>query len=347
MATQPVETGRIQPWTMAIAVAAMLLCLPAAAPRAEIAELRIGVQFGVGYLPVYVAQAAGLIDARIKEAGLAPVPVTIQNVAGAPQIADGLLSQSMEIGCGGITAMMVAWEKTKAAHGQAMKGMVALSSIPYELLTVDPAIKSLKDLGAKNKIGMTAIKVSIPAIFLQMAAEREFGEGNWSKLDPLTVSLAQPDGATSLLSGGGTVDSYIFAPPFNYQLRERPGIRRIWSSTELTGGAITSLAMWTTSRFREENPRTYGAVIAAMRDAVSFVRNNRREAATIFIKVENSKLPLDFVTSVLGEPDLAFDVVPQHSLDLARFLARTGLLKSPPAEWKDYFFPEIHGESGS
>jgi len=320
--------------------------LPAAS-RAEVTELRIGVQFGVGYLPVYVAQAAGFIDARIKDAGLAPLAVTIQNVAGAPQIADGLLSHTMEIGCGGITAMMVAWEKTKAARGQAMKGMVALSSIPYDLLTVDPAIKSLKDFGEKNKIGMTAIKVSIPAILLQMAAEREFGEGNYNKLDALTVSLAQPDGATSLLSGGGTVDSYIFAPPFNYQLRERPNIRRIWSSTELTGGAITSLAMWTTSRFREENPKIYSVVIAALRDAVTYIRGNRREAAAIFIKAENSKLPLDFVTGVLGEPDLAFDVAPQHSLDLARFLARTGLLKSPPEEWKEYFFPEIHGENGS
>ncbi len=346
MAMQRIATRRILPGIAAGILGCVLLFLPAAS-RAEVTELRIGVQFGVGYLPVYVAQAAGLIDARMKETGLAPVPVTIQNVAGAPQIADGLLSQTMEIGCGGITAMMVAWEKTKAARGQAMKGMVALSSIPYDLLTVDPAIKSLKDFGEKNKIGMTAIKVSIPAIFLQMAAEREFGDGNYGKLDPLTVSLAQPDGATSLLSGGGTVDSYIFAPPFNYQLRERPNIRRIWRSTELTGGAITSLAMWTTSRFREENPKTYGAVIAALRDAVAFIRSNRQEAAAIFIKAENSKLPLDFVTGVLGEPDLAFDVAPQHSLDLARFLARTGLLKSPPTEWREYFFPEIHGENGS
>jgi NitT/TauT family transport system substrate-binding protein len=71
--------------------------------------------------------------------------------------------------------------------------------------------------------------VSVPAIFLQMAAERLYGAGNHGRLDPLTVSLAQPDGAMSLLSGGGTVDSYVFAPPFNYQLSARPNIRS-WSS---------------------------------------------------------------------------------------------------------------------
>ncbi len=326
---------------------AMAFALSPSGALAEVGQLRIGVQFGLGYLPVYVAQSAGFIAQRMNESGLAAIPITVQNVAGAPQINDGLLSQTMEIGCGGITAMMVSWEKTKVAKAQAMKGMVALSSLPYELLTVNPTVRSLKDFGAQNKIGMTAIKVSIPAIFLQMAAEQVFGAGNFNKLDPLTVSLAQPDGATSLLSGGGAVDSYIFAPPFNYQLRDRPNIRRIWSSTDLAGGAITSLSMWATTQFREDNPKTYRAVIAAMRDAVAFIHDNRAQAAEIFIKAENSKLSRDFLVSVLGEPDLAFDLAPQHSLDLAKFLVRTGLLKSAPSDWRDYFFPEIAGENGS
>src|SRR5258708_9529570 len=118
MAMQRIATRRILPGIAAGILGCVLLFLPAAS-RAEVTALRIGVQFGVGYLPVYVAQAAGLIAARMKEAGIAPVPVTIQNVAGAPQIADGLLSQSMEIGCGGITAMMVAWAQTKAARDPA------------------------------------------------------------------------------------------------------------------------------------------------------------------------------------------------------------------------------------
>jgi len=46
--------------------------------------------------------------------------------------------------------MMVAWKRPgRAQRGD--EGMVALSSIPYDLLTVDPAIKSLKDLGEKNR----------------------------------------------------------------------------------------------------------------------------------------------------------------------------------------------------
>jgi NitT/TauT family transport system substrate-binding protein len=330
-----------------LALSGALLALCGAAHASEVAQLRIGVQYGIGYLPIYVASEAKLFDEQLEENGLAPVPVTLVHVAGAPQISDGLLSRSMEIGSGGITAMMVSWDKTRSAKEQAMRGIVALSSLPYELLTIDPAVTSLRDLGERNKIGLTAIKVSVPAILLQMAAEREFGPGGYNKLDPLTVSLAQPDGATSLIAGGGAVDSYIFAPPFNYQLRDQPKIHRVWSSADLIGGDITSLSMWTTTRFREENPLTYRAVFNAIAEAIELIRSHPKRAAEIFIKAENAKLSVDQVTDMLGKPDLAFDVAPHHSLDLAAFLARTGLIKSAPSNWRDYFFPEIHGADGS
>jgi NitT/TauT family transport system substrate-binding protein len=329
-----------------LAIAALgAVCALSAPARAEPSELRIGVQFGVGYLPVYVAQADDLINQHLAAKGLKPIAVTIQNVAGAPQISDGLLSGTMDIGCGGISAMMVAWDKTKAAGGQAMKGMVALSSMPYELFTVDPAVQSLADLSDKNKIGLPAIKVSIPAIFLQMAAARLYGAENYQKLDALTVSFAQPDGVIALLSGNGAVDSYAFAPPFSDQVRDKPRIHRVWSSTELAG-SITSLSMWTTTRFRQDNALTYAAVIAAVRDAVGVIRREPRHAAEIFLKAENSKLPVEFVTAVLGHADLEFGIAPQNSLLPAQFLAQTGVLKSHPADWKDYFFPDIHAEPG-
>jgi NitT/TauT family transport system substrate-binding protein len=320
-------------------------CALAASARAEPATLRIGVQFGVGYLPVYVAQADDLMNRHLVAKGLKPIEIMIQNVAGAPQITDGLLSGTMDIGCGGISAMIVAWDKTKAAGGQAMKGMVALSSMPYELFTVDETVKSLADLSDKNKIGLPAIKVSIPAIFLQMAAARLYGQENYQKLDPLTVSFAQPDGVIALLSGGGAVDSYAFAPPFSDQVRDKPKIHRVWSSTELAD-SITSLSMWTTARFRQDNPATYTAVIDAVRDAVAVIRRDPRHAAETFIKAENSKLPVEFVTAVLGHADLEFGIAPQNSLLLAQFLVRIGVVKSNPADWKDYFFPDIHAEPG-
>jgi len=329
------------------ASALLILVAGAALPaRAEPSTLRIGVQFGVGYLPIYVAQADGLINKHLAEKSLEPIEVTIQNVAGAPQISDGLLSRTMDIGSGGITAMMVQWDKTRAAGGQAMKGMTALSSMGYELYTVDPGVRTLGDLTETNKIGMTAIKVSIPAIFLQMATAKLYGIAQYKKFDALTVSLAQPDGVVALLSGKGAVDNYIFAPPFIDEVKDRPGVHRVWTSNDIVG-SLTALSMWTTARFRDESPVTYNAVIAAVRDAVTVIRRNPRHAAAVFIAAEHSKLPVETVAATLATADKDFDIAPQHSLQLAQFLAETGQLKAKPTDWKDYFFPEIAGEPGS
>ena len=142
-------------------------------------QLRIGVQFGLGYLPLYVAKDAGLFEKRIRERGLDPIPVEFSHLAGGPQVNDGLLSESLEIGSGGYTAMMVYCEKTRSAGDSQLLGVTALSAVPYELFTVDPELRSLKDLErGKDKIGVPSVKVSVPAIYLQMAAEQLFGAGN-------------------------------------------------------------------------------------------------------------------------------------------------------------------------
>jgi NitT/TauT family transport system substrate-binding protein len=63
-------------------------------------QLRIGVQFGLGYLPLYVAKDAGFFERRIREEGLDSIPVEFSHLAGGPQVNDGLLSHSLEIGSG-------------------------------------------------------------------------------------------------------------------------------------------------------------------------------------------------------------------------------------------------------
>src|SRR6516162_5776167 len=95
-------------WTAVLALA--MIALPSSPSLSETAKaLRIGTQFGLGYLPLYVADQAHLFEKRMREQGIAPVPVEIVHVAGGPQINDGLLSGNFEIGSGGYTAMMVSW----------------------------------------------------------------------------------------------------------------------------------------------------------------------------------------------------------------------------------------------
>jgi ABC-type nitrate/sulfonate/bicarbonate transport system substrate-binding protein len=157
-----------------------LLCLAAIASITPFAspclsqtakQLRIGTQFGLGYLPLYVADEMHLFEKRMREQGIEPVPVEIVHVAGGPQINDGLLSGNFEIGSGGYTAMMVSWDKSRNAGDSRLLGVTALSSVPYELFSVNAELKSVKDISReRDRIGVPSVKVSVPAIYLQMQA---------------------------------------------------------------------------------------------------------------------------------------------------------------------------------
>src|SRR5258708_32845029 len=121
------------------------------------------------------------------------------------------------------------------------------------------------DLSERNRMGLPDVKVSVTAIMLQIAAEKLFGQ--FDKLDRLTVSLAQPDGAIALLAGGGSVDSYAFAPPFTLQGKDKPNIHQGWSSTEVFGTPTTALVAWTPAQFPRGNPQTPDAFPARLQTA--------------------------------------------------------------------------------
>jgi NitT/TauT family transport system substrate-binding protein len=330
-----------------LVVCALAMRAGLGAAFAEPKELRIGVQYGLGYLPLYVARDAGLFAKHIAARGLGPISVHIVNFTGGPQIQDGLISGTLDIGAGGITVLLITSDKTRGAGDQEMRGLTALSAVPYELFSVDPKLTSLRDLDAhKNKIGLPAIKVSVPAAFLQMASEQINGIGRQAAWDSMTVSLSQPDGVISLASGGSTVDSYLFAPPFSQQMRTQAHVHRVWSSNELFGSPATALATWTTLRFYRDNPQLVAAFVAAIEEAIARIAADAAEAARIYLHAEPSKLSVAYIEDVLKEPDVRFTLAPHNSMRIAEYLARTGTLKHKPVGWKDYFFPQLHAANG-
>jgi NitT/TauT family transport system substrate-binding protein len=70
-----------------------------------------------------------------------------------------------------------------------------------------------------------------------------------------------------------------------------------------------------------------------------FWKENPRRAAEIYLAAEPAKLSIDGSTIP--------QVAPQGVMALATFMARTGMLKTPPQSWKDVFFPLIHDRDGS
>ena len=93
--------------------------------------------------------------------------------------------------------------------------------------------------------------------------------------------------------------------------------------------------------------QTYPAFYAALAEAEQIIKADKPAAAKAYIRVEQSKLPLDLVEKIVQDPEIDFTIVPQRTYIYAEKLQELGVLKNKAASWKDYFFEEAHGGNGS
>jgi NitT/TauT family transport system substrate-binding protein len=320
------------------------LLTAAFASRAEVAELKVAEQYGIGYLPLMVMEDQKLVEKYAKEAGV-DLKVTWAKFAGGNVMNDALLSDSLHFATGGVAPMVTLWAKTRANYE--VKAVAALDSMPLYLNTRNPAVKSLKDFTDKDKIALPAVKVSIQAVTLQMAAEQAFGPGQYNKLDRLTVSMSHPDGQAALLSGTSEVTSQFSAPPFQFQQLENPAVHKVIDSYTVLGGPATFNLVWTTSKFRNDNPKVYAAFVKALDEAMAMINRDKKWAAEAYLRVSKDKDSVDDIVKMLNDPQVSFTTTPQNVLKYVDFMNKTGAIKVKPASWKDLFFPNAHALPGS
>ncbi len=311
--------------------------------RAEQAEVRIAKQYGLGYLPLVVLEEQKLIERRAAAAGLGDVKVSWVTLSGGPAASDALLSKSVDYIATGVAPLVLLWSRT----GGAVKGVAALDAVPVYLNTTNPAVKTVRDLGEKDRIAVPAVKVSIQAVVLQMAAAKAFGDAAWWRLDPLTVALKHPDAAVALLSGSGAISAHAASPPFVAQELANPKVRTVLNSFELLGGPHTFNVLSSTQAFADANPRTFAVVYAALGESVEWIRSNRRAAAELYVKASKSKEPIDAILAQLDDPSISYGTTPQRIGIFADFLAKTGTIPAKPASWKELFFGTVHALPGS
>jgi NitT/TauT family transport system substrate-binding protein len=133
-----------------------------------------------------------------------------------------------------------------------------------------------------------SIKTSAQALFLWTAAEKEFGPGQWGKLDHLTVSLPHPDAMAAVLNPGGE-------SPCTRRHRPTPiwkknaGLNVITDLYAVEGGAVTGLNFVSTEQFRQANPLTFEAVVAAFDEAIDWVNADKPRAAQFYLDATKEK----------------------------------------------------------
>lgn len=313
---------------------------------AEVPEIRLVQQFSIGYLQLNVMEHEKLIEKHAKLMGIPEVKVVWLKFNGPSAVNDALLSGSLDIASGGVPGLLTLWAKTKGTP-QEVRGISALSSQPFLLNSRDPDVKTIKDFKPSDHIALPSVKVSVQAIMLQMAAAKTFGQKDFAKLDPQTVSMSPPDATIALLGGKSEVTAAFSVPPFQYQQLEQPGIHTVLNSFDVMGGSHSFTVAWTSAKFRDNNPVLYKALIAARREATDIVNKDKRAAAAFWIEDGKSKLSLDMVTNIVSGPQVRWTMTPESTMKFADFMASVGTLKVEATSWKDYFFPEVYDLKGS
>jgi len=323
---------------------AALSCSLLAAPHAaaEVDEVRIAKGFGIGYLPLIVMEDENLYEKHAKAAGLSSTTKWLVLDGGTTQ-AQLLIGGNLEVSSGGLGPLITIWARTKGNLD--VKGMASINSMPLFLNTTNPQVKTIKDFTDRDRIALPVIRSSIQAVVLQMQAEKVFGKHD--QLDRLTVSMAHPDGAAALLSGGTEITAHLTAPPFMYQELKNPKVHRVFSSYDVVGEPHTFNLIWTTKKFRDENPKTYKAFVDALAEAMEKINGDKKKYAQVYVRFTKSKLDPAFIEEMMNDPDIRFTMAPEGTMQFARFLNKVGTIKSMPADWKDMFFPEIHNLKGS
>ena len=330
----------------ALSVAAGALLAGIAHAAADAPEIRFARQFSMGYLQFNLMENHRLLEKHAKAAGIPEVKVVWATFNSPAAMNDALLSGSVDIVSGGVPGLLTIWSRT---HGSAnaVKGIAAFSSQPILLNTRNPSVKSITDFTEQDKIALPAVKVSVQAMMLQMAAAKEWGQANYAKLDPITVGMSPPDATVALLSEGNDITSVFSVPPFQYQQLEKPGIHTVLNSYEVFGGPHTFTVAWTTSQFRDKNPALYKALIAAFAEATDMLNRDVKPAAQYWIDNVKSKLTVDKVAAIAAGKEVRWTMAPENTMKYAEFMHAVGSIKVKPASWQDLFFPELHDQPGS
>ena len=326
-------------------IAAVALLATTIAPRAEVAEVVLGQQFGSVYLPAMVMENQKMVEKHLAAAGMSQVQVTWAKLGGPAALNDAMISGSLHFACQGVPSMAVIWDRTRGGIG--VKALGAIASNNIWLNTRNPEIKSIKDFTEKDRIAVPSLKVSTQALMMHMAADKIWGAGNHAKLDHLIVPLPHPEAMASVLNPGSEINTHFATSPF-HEAEAKAGLRTVTTAYEIAGGPTTGLNFVSNEKFRTDNPKVFAAVNAAFADSFEWINSDKRRAAKLYIEMtREKKLTEDELFQSFTGGDIEFTRTPSRVGMIVDFMHRIGSVKTKPASWKDLFFAEAHGLNGN
>ena len=281
-------------------------------------KVSIAYQPGLGYASLLIAKQEKLVEKALPD-----VDVTWKELNSGAAIRDGLIGGNLQVGAGGIGPFLVGLDA-----GVDWKILTGLNNMSLYLNTMDPKIKSLKDLKGASKIAMPAPD-SIQSVVLRKGAEEQLGDAK--ALDSQIVSMGHPDGVQALI--GGAIAAHLTSPPFQAQEIEE-GANTILKSYDLFG-EHTFNSIFTETEFADCNPEVVDALVTAVADVNAMLTDKPADAAEILSK--EMGIPAAKVEEQITSEGVAFVNTPTGFGTFAKFMKSIGMLKEVP-KTEDMFF---------
>ena len=127
-------------------VAAAVVTAPARAQE----PVRIGMGFGLAFLPIFLCEDLKLIEKHGKDAHL-NLKATYQRFLSAGPLQDAVASGAIDVAPFGVAPLLAAWEKGKGSPRQIL-AVAGLSTLPLTLLTNRAGVRTLADFRATDRI---------------------------------------------------------------------------------------------------------------------------------------------------------------------------------------------------
>jgi ABC-type nitrate/sulfonate/bicarbonate transport system substrate-binding protein len=329
-------------WALLAAAAAFAFALNAA--DADTRVVRIAKQYGISYLPLTIMQEKKLLEAEGKKLGL-DLSTEWLRFTGGPPMNEALISGNLDFASGGVGPLVTIWARTQG--NLKVKGVSSLNSMPLYLNSINPDVKTIKDFTEKDRIALPAVRVSMQAVILQMAAEKVFGPDQEHRLDAWTVSLSHPDGLAQMMSGKSEITAHFTSAPFMYTELDDKRVHRVLNSYDVFGGPHTFNVVWASAKLYEGEPKVVQAFLAALRDAMKQITDDPAAAAALWVKADKSKLTPAEAEKIIRDKENTWTLTPQKVMVVADYMARVKMIPLTPKSWQDMFIDAIHDLPGS
>ena len=318
---------------VAACLAFFLVCPPAYAQE----QVRVGIGFGLAFLPVYICEDLKLVEKYAKAEHL-DVKASYQRLLGAAQMQDAISSGSIDMAPFGPAPFLAAWERQKDSPQQVVV-VSGITTMPLQLLSDRPGVTTLADMGPTDRIAMPSLTAP-QMFFLQMQAAKVFNK--YDHLDDQVMALPPADAVAALIDGAGMVTAFFSSPPYTQLALRDSKVHSVLNSTDVIGGKASFLLMGATRAYVDAHPQMAEIVEKAMDEAARIIRDDPRRAMQIYLTHEPSKaLSGPLIETVLRDIKDEFGSGIYGVKALADFMSEHGALKEAPRSWKYIVAPAM------